>query len=120
MTFLRGANTAAEDTPQAVKQAVCECFEQIKERNKLNTKKIGCIIISCTKDIKSVNPATLLRETNNELSQVAFFCVEEHDFIGAQKLCVRILLITDQKINKTKIKHVYLNGAKNLRSDLSC
>ncbi len=115
MTFLRGAITADKDTPQAVKQAICECFDQLKEKNKLDLKEIGCIIISCTKDIKSINPATLLRESDSQLNDVAFFCVEEHDFTDALNLCVRILLITEQKINNKT--HIYLKGAKALKRD---
>jgi len=109
---IRGATSVEKDTPEHVRSRVKELFEEIVSRNKI--RRIEAIIFSVTKDIQSLNPATVLRE-DRSLGSVALMCFQEAQFNGSPEKIIRILIFCDSDTRE----FVYLHGAQKLRPDLA-
>jgi len=109
---IRGATSVEKDTPKHVRSRVKELFEEIVSRNKI--RRIEAIIFSVTKDIQSLNPATVLRE-DRSLDSVALMCFQEAQFNGSPEKIIRILIFCDSDTRE----FVYLHGAQKLRPDLA-
>ena len=114
MRAIRGATTVANDTPVAIKSAVKELLNTIAEENNLRQEQIICIMLSNTGDIKSYYPAKAVREAGFSLCPL--YSSLEPDIVGSLALCVRVMLLVD---GVDIVKHVYLNGAKVLRKDIT-
>lgn len=114
MKAIRGATTVSADTPEAIKSAVKELLNTIVKKNDLCQEQIICILLSNTADIKSYYPAKAARESGFALSPL--YSSLEPDIEGALKLCIRVMLLVDGLNN---VNHVYLNGAKSLRKDIT-
>lgn len=118
MSAIRGAITLDCDTNRDMREAVQLLFDEIISKNNLKFKHFSHIIFSCTPDIKSGNPATELRAAYSDAASVPLFCVREHVTENFLPLCVRVLIVCEKKIPKSKIKHIYLKKAIKLREDL--
>ena len=115
---LRAATTVQEDTQEQIKLSVKELIQEIIKLNNLTQENIISVQFSITKDIRSFNPATALRQELN-WSQVPMFCAQEPDIENSLAFCIRaIIYIQDYSENPKNLKHVYLKEAKNLRADL--
>lgn len=114
MRAIRGATTVLHDTPEEIKLAVKELLTAIAKANSLKPEQIICIMFSSTEDIKSYYPAKAAREAG--YSVCPLYSSLEPDIAGALKLCIRVMVLADTELCA---EHVYLNGAKNLRKDLT-
>ncbi len=113
MIAIRGATTVESDTPEQIKKNVKELLVKIKESNCLSFEDIICIMFSNTSDIRSFYPAKAAREAGFFSS--ALYSSLEPDIEGSLKKCIRVMLLADSNMPP---KHVYLNGAVNLRRDI--
>jgi len=116
MTAIRGAISVQTDTPEQISLAVNELFYQLCQHNSINEEDLVCLIFSHTKDLRSLNSATALRK-NGKCSNVPLFCVQEADIEGALPHVIRVMALTEKKLEKTF--HVYLGETANLRPDLT-
>jgi len=116
-TVLRGATTINFNNKSEMQNAVLEMYDNIIAKNNLSTKDIVFIIFACTKDLTCGNPATFLRINRTEVSEIPLLSLAHHEYTGALKKCIRVMLMTSQQIDKPI--HVYLNKAKKLREDLN-
>ena len=114
MIAIRGATTVENDCKEDIKLAVDELLTQIKERNDLDTDKIVCLMFSNTSDLKSFYPAKAARESG--FYSCALFSAAEPEIEGSLKKCIRVMVLAE--VDKRPV-HVYLNGAANLRSDVT-
>lgn len=114
MKAIRGATTVACDSPSEIKKAVKELLVKISEDNGIEEEDIICIMFSSTSDIKSFYPAKAAREAG--FSACPLYSSLEPDIDDALRLCIRVMLLVDVD---RQVKHVYLNGAKTLRKDLT-
>lgn len=114
MRAIRGATTISNDSPEEVKVAVKDLLTQIASVNRLEEEDIICIMFSSTGDIKSFYPAKAAREAG--FSACPLYSSTEPDIDGALKLCIRVMVLTELE---RAVHHVYLNGAKILRKDLT-
>lgn len=114
MRAIRGATTILNDSPEEVKVAVKDLLTQIASVNRLEEEDIICIMFSSTADIKSFYPAKAAREAG--FSACPLYSSTEPDIDGALKLCIRVMVLTELE---RVVHHVYLNGAKVLRKDLT-
>ena len=114
---IRGAITVTEDTPQAIEKATVELFSKIIEANCIKTEDISHILFTLTKDLKSAFPAKFARE-NFDIKYVPLMNVNELDVEGSLAKCLRILMVVNTNKAQNDIKHIYLEGARVLRSDL--
>ena len=116
MKVSRGATTVLRNKTEEVKNATLELFNKIAEENNLDLNKVFYIVFICTRDIKCANPATLLRQNNEAIKDVPLMCQAHHEYKGALKKCIRLSVFTEQDVLP---KHIYLNGAKKLREDIT-
>ena len=114
MKAIRGATTVDKDTAEDIKESVKTLLTTIKNENGLTEGNIICIMFSNTSDIKSFYPAKAAREAG--FFNCALYSSIEPDICGSLKKCIRVMVLAE--IEKTP-KHIYLNGAVNLRKDLT-
>ena len=115
---IRGAITVEFDTPDNIKEATIELVTEILEKNSIKTEDISHVIFTLTKDLKSAFPAKFAREYLN-FSSVPMMCFNELQIDGSLEKCLRILIVVNTEKQQEEIQHVYLKGAKVLRSDLT-
>ena len=53
------------------------------------------------------------------LDDVALLGAQEIDVVEAPKLTIRVLIHFESELERSALKHIYLHGAKILRSDIS-
>lgn len=111
MTAIRGAITVSRNTPEAITAATTELAAAITEKNGISSAVY--VMISSTRDITAMYPATALRESG--IINAPLFSCAEPDIEGSLKMCVRFLVLC---AGNFEAKHVYLGEAKSLRKDL--
>lgn len=114
MKAIRGATTVTEDNAAQIKQAVKELLNTIMQANGLEAGQIICIMFSSTADLKSYYPAKAAREAG--FATCALYSSLEPEIDGALKYCIRVMLLVE---SDRQPEYVYLNGAKNLRKDIT-
>lgn len=117
MKAIRGAISCKADTPEEISTNACELFSQILSCNKIKESDITFLLISHTKDLRSLNSATALRKAGL-CHNVPLFCVQEADIIGSLPHIIRMMVCTEAEVEK--IQHIYLKEAIKLRPDLIC
>lgn len=115
---IRGAITVEEDTSEKIEEAIVELFDKIIKTNEIKIEDISHILFSATKDLKSSFPAKFIRR-NFKIQYVPLLCVNEMDVEPSLKKCIRIMMVVNTEKQQNEIKHIYLGGAKILRSDLA-
>lgn len=114
MKAIRGATTVTEDNPNLIKQAVKELLNTAMQSNGLEAEQIICIMFSSTSDLKSYYPAKAAREAG--YATCALYSSLEPEIDGSLEKCIRVMLLVE---SDKRPEHVYLNGAKNLRKDIT-
>lgn len=113
---LRGATTVAEDTTEEVLRATSELLKEMMERNGVNRDDLVTIIFTATPDVTSEFPAAAARSIG--ISDIPLLCACEIDVKGAIPRVIRILMHIYTEKELSELRHVYLNGAQPLRTDL--
>lgn len=116
---IRGATTVERDDPSLIIQATQELIREILKRNGITKDVIISAIFTATPDLKSEFPAKAVR--NMGWSDIPMLCTTEMDVVGGITRCIRVLLhveCSDENRRSRKIRHVYLEGAVELRPDL--
>jgi len=120
MAAVRGATTVEADTADQIRERTAEVLETIMERNGIGPDDIVSIIFTATHDLVSDFPAVAARGMG--LSDVPLLCSQEIPVSGSVEKCIRVLIhfyTTRNNGRRNKdIRHVYLHGAKQLRTDL--
>lgn len=112
MLAIRGATSVDRDDAVHVAERVRELFGEILARNQID--RIVSATFSVTPDIRSANPATVVRE-HFGLADLALMCLQEAVFEGSAPGIVRVLLLCEARSRK----FVYLHRAAALRADLA-
>jgi chorismate mutase len=112
---VRGATSVSEDTGEAIRRGTAELLREIIARNDLVVGDLVSIIFTTTDDLSADFPAAAAREIG--LSMVPLLCTREIPVPGALGMCVRVLVHCYVPAERT-IRHVYLHGARQLRTDL--
>ena len=113
---LRGATTAAEDTPAAIVEATEELLRALFERNEVEQGDVVSVIFTATQDLVAEFPAAAARRLG--LSDVPLLCASEIAVPGSVERCVRVLVHLYSERDPASLRHVYLRGAEALRTDL--
>ena len=113
---LRGAITLEADTKDQVIERTARLLQAMLERNAASKADLVSIIFTATGDIRSEFPAAAARSIG--LSDVPLLCARELDVDGAISLCIRVLLHFYTDKEPATLRHVYLEGAVPLRTDL--
>ena len=115
---IRGAITIESDTPAQIREATIELVTEILEKNEIRTDDISHVIFTLTKDLKSDFPAKFARESLH-FENVPMMCFNELSVDGSLEKCLRALVVVNTEKSQEDIKHIYLKGAKILRTDLT-
>ncbi len=115
---IRGAITVKENSIVEIKNATKELLNQIFKANNINEVQIINIIFTATDDLNVINPATIARE-EFKLDTIPMLCIQEMKVKNGLPMCIRTMVQTYTSLSKDEVKHIYLEGATNLRPDLN-
>jgi chorismate mutase len=112
---LRGANSVERNDAPAILAATDELMREMITRNELTKETMVSCIFTLTQDLDAEFPAVAARQLG--LSRVPLLCTREVPVPGSLPRVVRTLLhyYADEDHEP---RHVYLNEARVLRSDL--
>lgn len=118
LAALRGATTLEADTRQEVLTRTAELLETLLMRNGLTADDVVSLFFTATGDITSEFPAAAVRDAG--ISDVPMLCAQELDIEGSSNiaLCVRVMAHVHTDRTRSELRHAYLRGARQLRSDL--
>ncbi|HXF24706.1 MAG TPA: chorismate mutase [Gemmatimonadaceae bacterium] len=112
---LRGATRVARDDSECIRTATRQLLAEMLLRNSLRQDAIVSAFFTVTPDLVSEFPARAAREMGWD--DVAMLCSTEIPVPGSMDRVVRVLLHAELPANSS-LRHVYLNGAEELRPDL--
>jgi chorismate mutase len=115
LVALRGANTVAENTAEAILQATDTLMREILSRNSLEAEQLVSCIFTLTPDLDAEFPAVAAREMG--LSGVPLLCAREIPVPGSLPRVIRVMIHAYAHENHEP-QHVYLGEARALRGDL--
>ena len=113
---LRGATTLDRDDVDHMRERVHALLDELFSRNSLTNDDVISILLTATPDIRSGYPATAARLWG--LSDVPLIGAQEIDVPSGLKLCIRLMAHVSTDRPRSDMRHVFLEGAKVLRSDL--
>ncbi|MDD2297607.1 MAG: chorismate mutase [Sphaerochaetaceae bacterium] len=114
---VRGAIQVQHDRREDILEGVQKLFNTICEANNLDEEDMVSLLFTVTVDLQSLNPASALRSQNTSFT-VPLFCMQEPTISGMLPRTIRLMLHYYGDQDKSP-KHVYLQGAAQLRPDLS-
>lgn len=112
---LRGANTVQDNQAEAIVAATDELMCALMERNELRAEDLVSCIFTLTDDLDAEFPAVAARRMG--LHHVPLLCSREIPVPGSMPRVIRVLVHYYASEQHTPA-HVYLHGARTLRSDL--
>lgn len=112
LVSIRGAVTAL-NSEDGIRNASVKLIEKLYFKNGLTDENVINIMFSVTDDLTAFSPARAVRESGRNVTMMS--CIEP-DIDGALKRCIRIMVTA---YSDNAVKHVYLNGARMLRPDLT-
>ena len=115
LTAIRGATTSSGNTLKEIENSVIELIDELILRNRLDTKKILSITFTVTKDLDACFPASIARKCFG-LDSVAFLDCQQMYVPNDVDFCIRLMALVILPTNAS-LKHPYLRGASNLRTD---
>jgi len=112
---LRGATTADANTKQEIIGATEDLLRQMVALNQLAESDIAAVFFTTTRDLNAEFPAVAAR-VRMHWEHTALMNMHEMDVPDATKGVIRVLLMVNTDKSKEELVHVYLKGARNLRS----
>ena len=111
---IRGATTVPTNTQEDILAAAKELLQEMVQVNGVQEEDVACILFTTTPDLNAAFPAAAARELG--LSQVPMLCGHEMNVPGSLPMCLRILILINTKKSAEEIVHIYIRGARELRS----
>lgn len=115
---IRGATTVVSNTKENILNETAKLVQILIKENMLSIDNIISMCFTMTNDLDKVYPSVAVRDILN-ITSVPMLNFEEKYIEGSLKMCIRIMMYINIDKNKSDIKHIYLNDAKNLRKDLA-
>ena len=113
---IRGATTVDEDRAEQVHERTQALVSEMLSRNEVAIDDLVSVMFTATADISSAFPATAARALG--LDEVPLFGGQELTVLGSLPRCIRVLMHCYSERERAAIRHVFLEGARALRSDL--
>jgi chorismate mutase len=113
---LRGATTVDVDERDHLLVRTQEMIDELFSRNRLHEDDLVSIVFTATDDVKSAFPAEAAREAG--ITHVPLLCARELEIDGGIPRCIRVLVHAYTTATPHELRHVYLHGARQLRTDL--
>lgn len=112
---LRGATTVDENDAEAILTATTELMHELMERNALDADAMVSCIFTLTDDLDAQFPAVAARRMG--LSRVPLMCAREVPVPGSLPQVIRVM-VHYYAAPDHESAHVYLRGARVLRTDI--
>ena len=113
---VRGATQVARNDRDAVIEGSAELVRAVLDRNEIDPASLISVIFTATPDLTAEFPAYAARLIG--ITDVPLLCATEIDVPGAMPRVVRLLAHVESDRSREDIRHVYLHGAAQLRTDL--
>ena len=113
---VRGATQVDQDVRDQVLDATTELLTAVLERNDLRSEDLISVVFTATPDLHSEFPAYAARQMG--ITDVPLLCAAEIDVPGAMPRVLRLLAHVETALSREDVRHVYLRGAAQLRTDL--
>jgi chorismate mutase len=110
---IRGATTVTKNDKAEIIAATKELLQQLIADNTLAVETIASALFSSTPGLNAEFPAVAAREIGWQ--DTPLMCMQEIDVPGSLTNCIRVLLLVNTDREPSRIKHVYLRAAVNLR-----
>jgi chorismate mutase len=113
---VRGAIQVDADDRDEILTATTELLQAVLERNHLDPENLISVVFTATPDLRSEFPAYAARQMG--ITDVPLLCAQEIDVPGAMPRVLRLLAHVETSLSRHDLRHVYLRGAAQLRTDL--
>lgn len=113
---IRGATTVAENSVEAIREAVHELLDALELYNQLDIDEVVSVTFSVTSDLDAIFPAAIARERPH-WANVPLLDVQQMHVEGSLQRCIRFLIHFNTPDPTVEIYHPYLRQAKSLRPD---
>lgn len=113
---MRGATQLEVDERRHLLDRTSELVQAVLDRNELSQDRLISIVFTATPDLTSEFPAYAARLIG--ITDVPLLCARELDVVGALPRVVRLLAHVETDLARSELQHVYLHGARALRTDL--
>ncbi|MEN1969156.1 chorismate mutase [Lentibacillus sp. N15] len=117
MRGVRGATTVSKNDEREIVSNTKELVEEMVDRNGIKPEDISHVFISVTRDVTAAFPAKSLRQIPGWV-YVPVMCMQEIEVPGSLPRCIRVMMVTNTKVDQQDIHHVFHYEAKQLRPDL--
>jgi chorismate mutase len=114
---IRGATTVPNNSKAAIEEAVLELLDELERHNSIELENIVSVTFSVTRDLDAAFPTSIARSRPG-WDQVPLLDVQQMYVAGSLERCIRFLLHINVPEPYTKVHHIYLRQAQNLRPDL--
>ena len=114
---IRGATQAEANSSDSISAATQELLLEMLKANQIRVEDVISVIFTVSPDLNAAFPATAARQVG--FSDTPLLCAVEIGVPGALERAVRILMHCSVDASTLPISHIYLHGAKSLRSDIS-
>jgi chorismate mutase len=112
---IRGATTVDANTKQSIYASTKELLREMIKANDINKDDMASIIFTATDDLNAAFPAKAAREMG--ILNIPLLCSREINVPNSLQSCLRILILFNTNKKPDDIKHIYLKGAADLRSN---
>lgn len=113
---VRGATQVTDNDREAVIEGSAELVRAVLDRNEIDPESLISVIFTATPDLTAEFPAYAARAIG--ITDVPLLCATEIDVPGAMPRVIRLLAHVESDRHRDEIRHVYLHGAAQLRTDL--
>ena len=113
---VRGATQVAGNDREAVIEGSAELVRAVLDRNAIEPESLISVIFTATPDLTAEFPAYAARAMG--ITDVPLLCASEIDVAGAMPRVIRLLAHVETDRPRAEVRHVYLHGAAQLRTDL--
>lgn len=113
---VRGATVTTANQADAILAATRELLLAIRDANpSMQTEDLASILFTVTEDLDAVYPAQAAHQL--EWSGIPLICAREIPVPGGLPHCIRVLIHWNTSLPQSKIRHIYLKDAAQLRPD---
>ena len=113
---VRGAIQVDADVREEILDATTELLEAVLTRNALSHDDLISVVFTATPDLRAEFPAYAARQMG--ITDVPLLCAQEIDVPGSMPRVLRLLAHVETSLSRHDLRHVYLRGAAQLRTDL--
>ena len=113
---LRGAILCQENSKEEIVERTAQLLREMIKRNDVRPEDIVDVIFTATEDLNAEFPAAAARHIG--LTHVPLLCARELSITDGAPRCIRVLMHFYTRKHPHELRHPYLEGARQLRTDL--